>query len=354
MTEEDEAARSKSDAADQNECCLCMEPMRAGATKCTSCGTFQNWRRHLNLSTAVLSLLVALVSVSALAVPLLIDAFEEQRSKVSVEFSFASGDYAYLYVANDGPRPALLESIVAHVGLFEVRFPPERLTVNDAVDVRVIREDSTEIFRLDRRAPLENGLAITMHPEEAEAYLDEMYQWNVDGYEIGDLVNMMGELSGQSDPSVRLQQRAAEPSAEDFELIDLIYTDLRSGLYRLQDLAYDLSYDEISSLDLDEFFDVRTFDDVRSVVLTWSDSFDDDQRDILSRFVEAARIVRFVDETFATEEIAIEVSVHNSDGQPEEFSIALDYADLVDFLRPLMIGRIAEDEPLLGLFQLQE
>ena len=167
--------------------------------------------------------------------------------------------------------------------------------------------------------------------------------------------NTLGELSGQWNTSVPTEQRDDEPSAEGAdEYDDFEFDDLRSGLNRLRELSYDLSYDEINELDLDDYFDVRTFNDVHLVVQSWSDSFDDAQRETLSRFVEAARILRFVDETLVTEEIAIEVTIHNSDGQPEAFSIALEYADLVGFLRPLMLGTMAEDEALLGLFQLRE
>lgn len=53
-------------------CVVCKESIRNGAKKCTNCDSFQGWlSRRLNLSGTILSLLVALVSVSAFAIPII-------------------------------------------------------------------------------------------------------------------------------------------------------------------------------------------------------------------------------------------------------------------------------------------
>ena len=44
-------------------CIGCDEKITCNAKVCPACGTFQNWRRHLNLGSAVISLLVAFLSL---------------------------------------------------------------------------------------------------------------------------------------------------------------------------------------------------------------------------------------------------------------------------------------------------
>jgi predicted nucleic acid-binding Zn ribbon protein len=65
-------------------CVACCKPIELGASKCTECGTYQNWRRHLDFGATVLSLLVAVISVTGLVVPILLRAFQEERSNVQV------------------------------------------------------------------------------------------------------------------------------------------------------------------------------------------------------------------------------------------------------------------------------
>lgn len=51
------------------KCWACQEPLQhVNAVICTSCDSWQNWRRILNISTVSLSMLLALISVSALLV----------------------------------------------------------------------------------------------------------------------------------------------------------------------------------------------------------------------------------------------------------------------------------------------
>lgn len=68
------------------KCNVCKETIQDGAAKCVHCGSYQNWRRYLNLSSAVLALLVALFSVSGLVLPKLIKTFERKNTKIDVTF----------------------------------------------------------------------------------------------------------------------------------------------------------------------------------------------------------------------------------------------------------------------------
>lgn len=57
------------------------------ATKCSNCGSFQDWRSKLNLSTTFLSLIVALISVIALTIPIVRNEFIEPNSEIRVNFA---------------------------------------------------------------------------------------------------------------------------------------------------------------------------------------------------------------------------------------------------------------------------
>jgi len=69
---------------EKQPCLVCREPINKGALFCNKCNSHQDWRRHIPLSNNVLSLLVALVSVSAIAVPAIVSAFKSQTSDVRV------------------------------------------------------------------------------------------------------------------------------------------------------------------------------------------------------------------------------------------------------------------------------
>ena len=97
-------------------CRVCREAIHKGALICNECKSRQDWRRHLTFSSTVLSLLVALMSVSAIAIPAIASAFKSHASDIRVavirtrehdtvqnylpdrKFDFQ------LYVANTGTR----------------------------------------------------------------------------------------------------------------------------------------------------------------------------------------------------------------------------------------------------------
>ena len=58
-------------------CKSCKEKIKAGATKCPKCQSFQNWQRYLILGNTTLALLVALVSIVTLGGPPLINAIRD-------------------------------------------------------------------------------------------------------------------------------------------------------------------------------------------------------------------------------------------------------------------------------------
>jgi hypothetical protein len=65
-------------------CIECREIINEQARVCLKCKSPQDWRRHLSFSSTVLSLLVALVSVSSLAIPAIVSALTPNRSHIRV------------------------------------------------------------------------------------------------------------------------------------------------------------------------------------------------------------------------------------------------------------------------------
>lgn len=64
------------------KCLVCKKNIEDGATKCVYCGSHQNWKRHLALSTTVLSLFVALASVLAVGIPPIIKTLHREKSVI--------------------------------------------------------------------------------------------------------------------------------------------------------------------------------------------------------------------------------------------------------------------------------
>src|SRR5262249_50643423 len=91
---------------DSKPCVVCREPIRRSARKCIHCDSYQDWlRARLPVSTSVLSLLVALVTVSTAAVPVIEDAIKPRNSNLSFSFQGAD-DYSLAVIAsNQGVRP---------------------------------------------------------------------------------------------------------------------------------------------------------------------------------------------------------------------------------------------------------
>ena len=85
-------------------CFACKGKIPAGALKCTGCNSWQDWRRYLDFGSAVLALLVALVSVVSFAIPIVKSAVTPQDSHIGMTFQ-GVGDHALIFIAtNSGIR----------------------------------------------------------------------------------------------------------------------------------------------------------------------------------------------------------------------------------------------------------
>jgi len=89
------------------ECVVCRETMKPGVRKCIRCGAFQSWvRRRLDFSGTILSLLVALVSVTTFAIPSIREAF---HPNAEIHAAVVGGTLTFLQVmvTNTGSRPGI-------------------------------------------------------------------------------------------------------------------------------------------------------------------------------------------------------------------------------------------------------
>ncbi len=90
---------------EQKFCVVCAEHIFADASKCKHCDSYQGFRRHFNFSNTILSLLVALVSVLAVATPVFVSVFERDDALIDFSSATASTDSVYLLVSNRGTAP---------------------------------------------------------------------------------------------------------------------------------------------------------------------------------------------------------------------------------------------------------
>jgi hypothetical protein len=107
MTQTDTSGASAT--ADSKPCVVCQEPIKLRASKCIHCGSYQDWRSNISfsLSTSVLSLLVALITVLTAAVPVLKEGLTPKNSDLTFSFQGAPTDPMRLVVlaTNRGVRP---------------------------------------------------------------------------------------------------------------------------------------------------------------------------------------------------------------------------------------------------------
>jgi hypothetical protein len=135
-------------------CNSCAGQIPKHASKCQHCGSFQNWRRHLDFGNAFLALLVALVSVVGFTIPIVQKALTPNDSIVSVRFIDRTDVSFPLIVTNDGDRPAVFEEDVG-IRLYFVNKQGKKsdhvlmLTLNDvngSRDSLIIPAKSNKIF----------------------------------------------------------------------------------------------------------------------------------------------------------------------------------------------------------------
>lgn len=93
-------------------CSTCCEPIHPQARKCKTCDSYQDFRRHFQMGSTVLALLVALLSVGALAAPIIKEAFAPRDSRIRLFFQGFNQNRAFLLATNSGDRPGSINSVL--------------------------------------------------------------------------------------------------------------------------------------------------------------------------------------------------------------------------------------------------
>lgn len=112
----------KNNSSRKGFCCECKEPIEMGAKKCIHCNSYQNWRRYMPLSSDVLALLIALLSILTVGAPIVADAFSNVETEISISATgvrlgcIGSGSISTpalvieAFVTNHGKMPGILKS----------------------------------------------------------------------------------------------------------------------------------------------------------------------------------------------------------------------------------------------------
>jgi hypothetical protein len=91
--------------AGTKRCRVCAEPINANARVCINCSSYQGWFSGLGISTSVLAVLTALISVATVAIPILQNAITPKNSSLTFSLQGASSDVISILVTNSGIRP---------------------------------------------------------------------------------------------------------------------------------------------------------------------------------------------------------------------------------------------------------
>lgn len=109
------AAKERS-VVPKTRCNSCASDIPTEAIKCVKCGSFQNWRRHLDLGNTSLTAIIALLSVIGLAAPPIAQAIAvafpsfQSVSLVSKVLDL-DGQRGTISVANTGGKPVVISSL---------------------------------------------------------------------------------------------------------------------------------------------------------------------------------------------------------------------------------------------------
>jgi hypothetical protein len=92
----------------QTLCKQCSNAIPRGARLCSHCSSFQDWRSWFSVSSTVLALLTALVSVLGIATPAVINVLHRPKSDAILQTPSLDGTTLRVVAINRGDAPASL------------------------------------------------------------------------------------------------------------------------------------------------------------------------------------------------------------------------------------------------------
>jgi hypothetical protein len=94
----------------KKECRECAEWIPEKASLCSTCKSYQNWKRFISLPTTSIALLTALISVLTVSIPQLVDYLRGGYSTTAVSYDgIIAGKFPMFTISNGGNRPSTIE-----------------------------------------------------------------------------------------------------------------------------------------------------------------------------------------------------------------------------------------------------
>ena len=180
------------------QCIICKEKIHIDAIKCPHCGSFQNWRRHLGISSSFLSIMVAFISVLTVFITVMSDSTIKNDSDVNA--SIISWQRTYFndlgaltqvliveaLVTNSGKKPAAIKAFSIK-GAGEKQFQYLRSGPLEYTDMHPHREIKAQIVEPGKTLLLKHHLKTTVNVKVFE----EKYSNSVLQLEV---VNFSGKI----------------------------------------------------------------------------------------------------------------------------------------------------------------
>jgi hypothetical protein len=141
-------------SSDTKLCKTCAEPIKLAARICNHCKSYQDWRSNLSISSSVLALLIALISVASSAVPVFVDALTEKNAKLIFSYQGITPKFVSFFVSNTGTRAGSVDSAFLVVPWVKQRMFPLEL-LGDSPEV--VLPGGTKLIRARRTAPVPQG-----------------------------------------------------------------------------------------------------------------------------------------------------------------------------------------------------
>ncbi|MBZ9683240.1 hypothetical protein LB531_21520 [Mesorhizobium sp. CO1-1-2] len=167
-------------------CEQCRLAIPEGASVCTHCQSYQDWRRWFSVSSTVLALLTALISVLSFAVPSFVNLLHRAHSDLAAPMITLEGTTVRLLVVNNGDAS----------GVF-VRAFTESEYLADATKIRL---------RDDQKAVVTPGTNLLMFDVVPLLNQEQSYNNSVEMIQLGlehkeapktDIVFVFGDSDGQ-------------------------------------------------------------------------------------------------------------------------------------------------------------
>lgn len=103
-------------------CSTCRELILRGAKKCTQCDSYQDWRKHLTGSTAILALILSALAGLTAAGPVIYQAWRKADSDLSISsVSLIQYGKVYVLLTNSGKMPGAVSVMTIELPIKDER-----------------------------------------------------------------------------------------------------------------------------------------------------------------------------------------------------------------------------------------